>query len=325
MASLVTPIVGQTVTAEMWAQITELLSGLRNIPVALTGINDPSAYGLTVKNAGTGSKAFIVYAADGTTVLLQADANGVRASGDGTAASLIVNQGGKLHGSQAAGDLFYASSASALGRLAIGSNGGILYIASGVPAWLAPGSNGQVLTLSSGAPAWAAAPVAIQDRISATTDVVNTTTETNAYSYSVPGGTLGTTGVLRLIVTGDHLNNSGGGLSLTVRAKYGGVLLGSFSVSPVSNASRHSMNLEVVLSAAGATNTQVARFNLGFDSAGSAGAPPGAPSGASRYDNTNNAVGVDSTASQSLVVTFQHSGANAATSARLLAATLERM
>jgi hypothetical protein len=93
VASLVTPISGDLATAELIAQLTELLSGLRNIPVSLTGVNDGSAYVLTLKNAGTGSKGLIIYAADGTTILFQADDSGVRASRAGAAAERVLTTG----------------------------------------------------------------------------------------------------------------------------------------------------------------------------------------------------------------------------------------
>jgi len=59
-----------------------------------------------------------------------------------------------LISSQQAGDIFYASSASALGRLAKGAAGAILKQGVSVPAWIAPGAEGDVLTIDSGVPAW---------------------------------------------------------------------------------------------------------------------------------------------------------------------------
>lgn len=94
MASFVTPANGDDAIGEHVAQLTEDFSGLRNIPVSLTGINDASAYALTIKNAGTGSKGLVIYAADGTTVLLQADSNGMSASATGGAAAPIVTTTG---------------------------------------------------------------------------------------------------------------------------------------------------------------------------------------------------------------------------------------
>ena len=94
MASLVTPANGDDVTAESVAQLTEMLSGIRNIPANLTAINDPSAYALTVKNVGTGGKDIVVYAPDGTTVLFQVTSSGVSISPAGGAAAAAVTQTG---------------------------------------------------------------------------------------------------------------------------------------------------------------------------------------------------------------------------------------
>lgn len=93
-ASFVTPSNGDDALAEHVAQLTEDFSGLRNIPVSLSGINDAAAYSLTIKNAGTGSKGLIIYAADGTTVLLQVDSAGVAGSATGGAAGPIVTTTG---------------------------------------------------------------------------------------------------------------------------------------------------------------------------------------------------------------------------------------
>ncbi len=77
MASFIDPANGDLATAEHVAQLVEDFQGLRNIPISLSGINDAATYALTLKNAGTGSRDLIAYAADGTTVLLQVDATGV--------------------------------------------------------------------------------------------------------------------------------------------------------------------------------------------------------------------------------------------------------
>jgi len=58
--------------------------------------------------------------------------------------------------SQTEGDLFYASSGTALARLAKGADGSILTETSGLPSWLAKGATSQVLKMNSGAtaPEW---------------------------------------------------------------------------------------------------------------------------------------------------------------------------
>lgn len=97
MASFVTPVANDDAIAEHVAQLTENFQGLRNIPISLTGINDAASYALSIKNVGTGAKGAIIYAADGTTILFQADANGVKASVDGvTPAATIITAAGAV-------------------------------------------------------------------------------------------------------------------------------------------------------------------------------------------------------------------------------------
>jgi len=48
------------------------------------------------------------------------------------------------------GDIYYASSANTPARLAIGSNGNVLTVASGVPSWAAPAAGGMTLLNSGG-------------------------------------------------------------------------------------------------------------------------------------------------------------------------------
>ena len=54
-----------------------------------------------------------------------------------------------------AGDLIVADGASSVTRLGAGSDGSLLTVDSGSPAYLAPGTDDQVLTLASGVPTWA--------------------------------------------------------------------------------------------------------------------------------------------------------------------------
>jgi hypothetical protein len=93
MASFVTPGNGEDALAEHIAQLTENFGGLRNIPVSISGINDAAAHALTLKNAGTGSKALLIYAADGSTVLFRVDGAGVVASRAGGAAERVLTTG----------------------------------------------------------------------------------------------------------------------------------------------------------------------------------------------------------------------------------------
>lgn len=72
-------------------QIIDLLTARGNSPIAIT-VNDPLKYGITIKNTDPASRGIIIYAADGTTVLLQVDSGGVKVSPDGTAATTPLTQ-----------------------------------------------------------------------------------------------------------------------------------------------------------------------------------------------------------------------------------------
>lgn len=129
MASFVVPQNGDDAIAEHVAQIVEDFQGLRNIPLSASGINDAAAYALTLKNAGTGSKGLIIYAADGVTVLLQVDSNGVVASASGGAAAAIVTT--------AAGSVTAAMLAANVRPCARAYNNAAIGITSGVATILA--------------------------------------------------------------------------------------------------------------------------------------------------------------------------------------------
>jgi hypothetical protein len=60
-----------------------------------------------------------------------------------------------------------------------------------------------------------------------TTDVTfsNSAAEQTIYSFSVPGGTLGTLGMLRLTIDNVFLNNTGAQRTFTLRVKYGATTL----------------------------------------------------------------------------------------------------
>lgn len=155
------------------------------------------------------------------------------------------------------------------------------------------------------------------DRDVAELEVVNTVTETTVYSYTVPGGTLGTNRALRLTMVGDYLNNSGvSSQSLTLRCKYGGTLVGGYQQDNNTDADRVAVTFDVVISAANATNAQRSRSLcfFGENASPSSGSPPtitALPKDASVSALVNNGLALDSTADQSLIVTVQHETANA--------------
>ena len=96
------------------------------------------------------------------------------------------------------------------------------------------------------------------NKVTADTTVTNTSAETNLYSFSVPGGTLGTNNMLRLTVqiTDLDMNNSG---SCVLRFKYGGTTFGTLTLTNGSGGSFTNVRalISVVFGADGATNSQV--------------------------------------------------------------------
>ena len=86
----------------------------------------------------------------------------------------------------------------------------------------------------------------------------NVTTETNLYSFSVPGGTLSTNNTLRLTLRGTFLSNESGN-NMTLRIKYGATTLSSaFAIkNGWFGAAAAAWVLVVELSGDGATNSQI--------------------------------------------------------------------
>lgn len=168
----------------------------------------------------------------------------------------------------------------------------------------------------------------VLDRDVTTADVVNTTVETAVYSFSVPGGTLGTNRALRLTLIGDYLNNSAGTRTLEMRTKYGGTTIFDQAITAIAiDTVRRGFSFVTMLSAQNATNAQVASTIGVLGALGSAdGAAVSIASGtlsADPFEVTHNAVAVDSTLAQTLEVTLQHNVANANISARALAVQVE--
>lgn len=167
--------------------------------------------------------------------------------------------------------------------------------------------------------------------VTATTDVTNTVTETTAYTYTVPGGTLGTAGSLRLLIFGDVLENVAGGTNLTIRGKYGATTF--FTAAPYipsASATRRPLVLELVLHAKGATNSQVAVGTVTLGDAGVSGTAVAVVEESAGVINRvpmlgmHTTVAEDSTADKALVVTYQWITATTSRSARVLTARLER-
>src|SRR5207237_1163043 len=144
-----------------------------------------------------------------------------------------------------------------------------------------------------------------------THDIVNTGAATTAWSYTVPGGTLSTDRALRLTVTGDYLNNSGSSDTFVARVKFGGVQIATLVCNTVpTNANRRALLLEALISAAGTTNAQTVRGRTSLGVTGSNSGSGDVPAFGEMHD-VHNALTVDSTVNQTLLVEFDHTAANA--------------
>jgi hypothetical protein len=152
------------------------------------------------------------------------------------------------------------------------------------------------------------------DKVTANTTVVNTSAETNLYSFSVAGDTLSTNNVLRLTIQITDLD-IGGLESCVLRFKYGGTTLGSLTITETTDLSKTNIKamISFVIAADGATNAQV---GTAFFHASSAFGSPILGQGTSA---------LDSTAAQTLAVTADWSSATNANSITLGQAVLEKL
>ena len=176
-------------------------------------------------------------------------------------------------------------------------------------------------------------------RLTSVTTVANSTVETTMFSYSVPGGTLGTTHALHFIAAGDTANNSGGSsVQFVVRCKYGATTIYQGVWTSVNTGNfTNPLILNFDLFAYTATNAQKARGLVFFDGiaegdansgiavtktfSGGGGGGQSLAGGVASY-SVHNGVAEDSTAAKNFTVTFQWDTANAAIQARMWSAYL---
>lgn len=177
---------------------------------------------------------------------------------------------------------------------------------------------GQVLmcTSTSGSTSsleWRASIGGTQVLDKATTEQVvnNSTTATSVYSFSVPGGTLGTNKTMRLTVTGYYSNTSGGNSLFTVAVAYGATTIATGSLQNFQTATTGPFELLLWLNANGATNSQraVVQIRHGVDAIATAVA--GWTSSQSLNAAYHDALAEDTTAAKTLSVTITHGTANA--------------
>lgn len=130
-------------------------------------------------------------------------------------------------------------------------------------------------------------------------DVKNTTTETTVLTYSVPGGTLGTDGALRVTIQARIVHTIAG--TLTIRFKYGATTLLTITVPEGVAVADKSSDIGFLLTANGATNAQRVSGRVDMQDA--------ANSVRSRWNQEGTAT-EDSTAAKTLAVTVQWGAAS---------------
>lgn len=137
------------------------------------------------------------------------------------------------------------------------TNGDLIYRSAGIATRLPIGPEGYILTVSSGLPAWQAnagggggggAGETTLFRNTSVVDIVNNSAETNIFSTSIAAGTIGLNGVLRILVTGSYLNNSGSDDQYDLRLKLGGTTIWQDSSgSQSSSSTRRPIYLELFI------------------------------------------------------------------------------
>lgn len=147
-------------------------------------------------------------------------------------------------------------------------------------------------------------------------NIVSTAAETTLYTFTVPGGALGSTRGLKLDMVGDYLNNSAATKSMRFRVKYGATTLWDSTTALLAvSANRAAWQMTVILGELISGTQQMGGwFGLSSQTLPTAGqgdintAPliPMRPIAGSSA--------IDSTVDQTFIVTLQHSGADVNTS-----------
>jgi hypothetical protein len=201
-----------------------------------------------------------------------------------------------------------STAAATDGQLLIGRTGDVPVAASltaGAGVTITPGAGSITIASTS----------SVLDRVSANVTVGNTTSETDLYSFSVPGGTLSTDRRLRLTLfcrnTDDFSANS------TLRLKYGATTLVTLTASGAGALTAAHTRITYELTGDGATNAQVAQ---GFYQVG----PTAGGNGALTQDwIMRGTSAIDSTSAQTLAVSWQWSLGSAGNSFVMESAILE--
>lgn len=193
------------------------------------------------------------------------------------------------------------------------------------PARVGVGTDGQVLTADAASAAgvkWAAAGVTLLNKTTTPVDLTNTAVLTDMFAYSVPGGTLGTTGRIRLVAFFDLLTD-GAPPTLRFNVTYGATTLGTQNFNAPASQNRAQIRITCELMAKNATGAQWAlvRMEIGQNT-------PGTGATAAPYSTMfggHISAAEDSTAAKSLKVQAQWGSASATNALSFRGAYVESM
>ncbi len=312
-------------TIALFSDITKANAGLSNVTddvqtkAAIVPNTVPSSGQILVGNAG--ATAYEPKTVSGDATLASTGAITIANDAVTYAKMQNISATSRVLGrkSASAGDTEECTLSEILDFIGSASHGDILYRGASAWARLAAGTSGQFLkTNGAGAnPEWANGgggwTSGVLFRIPASTQIINnSTTETSCFSgaasISVPGGTLGTTGVIKFCIAGQLTNSSGANVTLTVRVKFGGVTYYQDPTANIaSNANPRAWKIEGELSADNATGAQRLTARMSIGPAGTATTGYGDLGSAAGVISDNNFGGTpaeDSTANKDFDVTL---------------------
>lgn len=190
--------------------------------------------------------------------------------------------------------------------------------------WPASESSGGVLqTDGSGALTWTVSGlVQALDKSLTEQSVSNTTSETSIYTPTIAANTLVAGKALRLRVTGNLANTSGGAVNVTVKIKLGGTTIFNSGLTSIGNGfSIAPFVIEALINANNATNSQRAFAVWQYPTANTSDGGANTPVAASQGGHSS--LAVDMTSSQTLDVTVTWASAATTITVKRWAAILE--
>jgi hypothetical protein len=137
------------------------------------------------------------------------------------------------------------------------------------------------------------------------------------YSYTVVGGTLGTTRALRITLIGDYLNNVGA-QTFTLKLKFGATTVLTAATSTSAGANRGAILFTAFIAAADSASAQAISgyYSIAESAENNAGGTMAATSSTNKFLSATNTATEASASDKTLAITAQHTGSSASLSFR---------